>query len=275
MNEWSSPTSHSVTTRLRSTPFGRGGAGGTSPLAMRSVQSGIDLERSLLALIGEHAVHRRAAHAGAEPPFPGLGVGLELGLRLQDVVDAARQLVAELMAEVAVGLDRVDPVVLGQHVRSEPVALRAGAGKFLGGGRLEQRQPVVARIDLRRFLRRFGRRGGQRDRTRRRLHLDRRRIDQAVASDPHPIGGRRQFRHHEAALIVGDDNLDEVGGQVLGFRDHPHARFRTLAAADDAGDVAGGRAARRLQRAAGVHRGSGDQTDERDAHPRTPHHRTA
>ena len=238
MNEWSSPTSHKVTTRLRSMPFGRGGAGGTSPLAMRSVQSAIGLERSLLALIGEHAVHRRAADAGAEPPFPGLRVRLELGLRLQDVVDVARQRVAELMTEVAVGFERVDPVVLGQHVRSEPVALRAGAGKFLCGRRLEQRQPVIARIDLRRFLRRFGQRRGQRDLRRGRLHLDRRRIDEAVASDPHAIGGGGQFRHHEAALIVGDDNLDEVGGQVLGFGDDPHAGFRPLAAAHDAGDVA-------------------------------------
>ena len=39
MNEWSVPQSHNVTTTLRSTPRGRGGAGGTSPLSMRSVQS--------------------------------------------------------------------------------------------------------------------------------------------------------------------------------------------------------------------------------------------
>ena len=125
---------------------------------------GVGLERSLLALVVEHAVHRGAAHAGAEPPFPGLRMRLELRLRLQDVVDVARLGVAELMAEVAVGFDRVDPMVLGQHVRAEPVALRARAGKLLCGRRLEQRQPVVARIDLRRFLRSFGERRGQRHR---------------------------------------------------------------------------------------------------------------
>ena len=38
MNEWSVPQSHRVRTTLRSTPAGRGGAGGTSPFAMRSVQ---------------------------------------------------------------------------------------------------------------------------------------------------------------------------------------------------------------------------------------------
>ena len=35
----SSVHSHWVSTRLRSSPRGRGGAGGTSPLAMRSLQS--------------------------------------------------------------------------------------------------------------------------------------------------------------------------------------------------------------------------------------------
>ena len=49
MNEWSSPTSHSVSTRLRSMPVGRGGVvAGTSPLAMRSVQS----EYTFNALLG-------------------------------------------------------------------------------------------------------------------------------------------------------------------------------------------------------------------------------
>ena len=49
MNEWSSPTSHSVSTRLRSIPLGRDGVVvGTSPLAMRSVQS----EYTFNALVG-------------------------------------------------------------------------------------------------------------------------------------------------------------------------------------------------------------------------------
>ena len=51
MNEWSSPQSHSVSTRLRSTPFGRGGAGGTSPFAIALGPVGVDLQRALPALL--------------------------------------------------------------------------------------------------------------------------------------------------------------------------------------------------------------------------------
>src|SRR5438105_2659708 len=62
-----------VTTRLRSTPPGRGGAGGTSPLAMRSVQSAyVFSERSFPCVLStaymelpRTPVPRRHSHASA------------------------------------------------------------------------------------------------------------------------------------------------------------------------------------------------------------------
>src|SRR5207249_10000304 len=106
----------------------------------------------------------RATPARPEPPLPGLSVRLELGLRLEDVIDGARLGVPELMTEVAVRLQRVDPLVLRLHRRSEPVALRSRTGKLARGRRFEERQPVVAGIDARRFERSPGDDRGQRDR---------------------------------------------------------------------------------------------------------------
>ena len=43
-----------------------------------------------------------------------------------------------------------------------------------------------------------------------------------------------QIRDHVAPLIIGHDNLDEPGGQVGRFRDHPNARFRAVGTGDHA-----------------------------------------
>jgi hypothetical protein len=71
-------------------------------------------------------------------------VRLELGLRLEDVIDVACLGVAELMTEVAVGLQGVDVMVLRAHRLADAVARRPGAGELARRRRLEQRQPVVA-----------------------------------------------------------------------------------------------------------------------------------
>ncbi len=124
--------------------------------------AGVRLQQGL-ALVVEHAVHRRAADARAEPPFPRFFVRLEFWLRFEDVIDRTRLFVAELMAEVAVGLERVDVVVLRLHCRPDAVARGAGTGEGARRRRFQQRQPVIARIHLRGFLRRFGERRIQRD----------------------------------------------------------------------------------------------------------------
>jgi hypothetical protein len=139
------------------------------------------------AHVGERAVHRVAAHAGAETPFPCVGRRFQLGLRLEHMIETPRQLIPELMAEIAVGLQAVHPVVLRQHGRAQSVAFTSGAGKLAACRRLEQREPVVAGIDLRCFLGRPCRRRLQRHGVPARLHLDRLRIEQPVSPHPHVV----------------------------------------------------------------------------------------
>ena len=141
-----------MTTTLRSTPCGRGGAGGTSPLAIRSVQSANILSAARAADAG----HERRHLAAALPHLDAL----------------SQAAVAERTCPV--GNDRVDllptwwqrwqPFMMlmyssWRHDRRNAVALRTGAGELAGLGQLDQREPVVGRINLRRFLRRPRRRG--------------------------------------------------------------------------------------------------------------------
>ena len=227
-------------------------------------------QRPHLPLIRQHRVHRRAAHAGSEPPLPRFFVRLQFRLRLEDVIDAARELIAKLMAEVAVGLERVDPVILRQHRR--PKAVRAVARKLVRGRRLHERQPVVAGIDLRCFLRRARRRGDQRPRRRSRFHLRLRRVDEAVAAHPDAVGGLRQFRQHEASAIVGNDDLRERRRQILRLGDHPHAGLGNAVAAHNTGDVALRRCrAPALLRAQRSHRRRPNQSAQRGAKHQDPH----
>ena len=202
-------------------------------------------QRWLFALRLEHRVHRGPAHAGAEAPLPCVVSSRQLRLRLEHVIEAARQLVAELMAEVAVGLQRVDPMVLRQHVRSRAVAVRTGAGEQALVGRLQHRQPIVGRIDLRRFLRRLGRVDAKRDGGGGRLQRDRLRVDEAVAAHPDAITRGRQIRDDEPSAIVGHDDLDVVRREILRLGDDPHAGLRSGRALHDAAD----RAVRRRLRA--------------------------
>ena len=122
----------------------------------------------------------------------------------------------------------------GEIGRHALVSLRPG--KLALAGDLEHRIPVDRRIILRR--RRGIRRRHRRQiehLARRRLHL--RRIDEPVAAHPDVVIRLRQIGHHVAALIVGDDDLGEFGGQVGRFRDHPDAGFRSLGAGDHAAEV--------------------------------------
>ena len=57
-----------------------------------------------------------------------------------------------------------------------------------------------------------------------------------VAADPDFIVRLRQVGHQEAAAIVGEDNLDEIGQQIFGLCDDPDAGFRTAFAAHGACD---------------------------------------
>src|SRR5690606_29952077 len=140
----------------------------------------------LLAESRECTGHRAAAYAGLRAIDPCL-LGRET--QVVHVAERARDLVAELVTEVARALDVPDPLALLLHRRRDAVAGRPRAREFARLRRLEQRQPVIAGIDLRGLLR------GARDR---RLELEPlvagaafhgRRIDEPVAAHPDPVRG--------------------------------------------------------------------------------------
>ena len=133
-----------------------------------------------------------------------------------------------------------------------------------------QREPVARRIDLRGGL------GiGSDDRLqielRARLGVHRRRIDQPVTADEHPVACSRQIGQEIAAAIVGDDDPREFRRQVGGLRHHPHASLGSLRARDHSADIVGidGDAAtgalrvepgQRQRHGAGHHRGRRQQS---------------
>ncbi len=132
-----------VTTRLRSTPAGRGGLLlGSSPLATRSVQSPKYLYGTPLELAGDAVGHHLAGLAGLDAAHPGVGAAVELAELRRD---GAGRLLAELMTTDAVGVVHLlDPVgardVLRNLGRAAEVLLRRN---------LHHRVPVDRRIIMR------------------------------------------------------------------------------------------------------------------------------
>ena len=220
---------------LRSMPCGRGGAGGTAPALMRSVQSANIVKRAIAAEAGDRAAHARAVLADLDAAIPRGEARIERAERGRHL---ARRLVAHLMADVAVGLDAADKLRLVEHLGRDAVARVASAGELIRRRHVDHRVPVVGGIVLRGGARVRRLHGGQRQvLTNRALH--RRRVDEAVAANPHLVVRLRQIGHDEAALIVGDDDLVELRRRVGGLGDHPDAGFRSIRAVHDAADVIG------------------------------------
>ena len=165
--------------------------------------------------------------------IPRGGGGVEVAAVLHD----AGRGVSELVAELAALLHVVDPGRLALERGRNPVALGPGAGKLAGGWRLDQRVPVVARIELRRGVLVGGDERVEGDAVERRRELSLGRIDQAVAAHPDVVRGVRQLRQHEAALVVGHDDLGELRLELVRLGDHPDSGLRAGAALDDAADV--------------------------------------
>ena len=178
-----------------------------------------------------------------------------------------RRLVAELMTGgAAAGLQVPDPLGLALDVRRNTIAAAAGAGELALVRHAEQRQPITRRIVFRRraWIRRDHRLQVE-DLPRRGLHLWR--VDEAVAADPHGVGGFREIRKEVASAIVCHDNLGKLRRQLCGFRDHPYARFRSRRAGDDSADVVSVDADRVAGPLAGAaHRQRGRKDDEPDHH---------
>ena len=67
--------------------------------------------------------------------------------------------------------------------------------------------------------------------------LDRLRIAQPVAADPHAVGRRGQIGDDEATAFVGHDNPAEMGRQIRGFSNHPDPGLGPSAIHHDAADA--------------------------------------
>ena len=65
------------------------------------------------------------------------------------------------------------------------------------------------------------------------------RIHETIAAHPDLVVRGRQIGDDIAALVVGHDDLDEVGRQVVGFCDHPDAGFRPFRSGHHAADIVG------------------------------------
>ncbi len=177
----------------------------------------------------EDAAHLRAALPEGDPVVPCLDRGVEP----VEMADVEREPVSHLVAELAALLGDVDPGGLTAERRRDAVAVGSGAGELVGRRGLEQRVPVVGRIDGGGLLRRHGRRCLQRHGLPR-PGRHRRGIDQPVAADPHAIRGVRQVRNEKPPVVAGDDDLSEQSVEVFGLGDDPDARFGPIGTADDA-----------------------------------------
>ena len=195
---------------------GRGRRAGGNPVAPVDQH----VEGALAAEAGDEAVHERAALAALRAVVPGRARRVEV----RDVRDLAGALVAHLVAALA-ALEVVDPLALAAHHRVDAVALGAGARELVRGRQVDERQPVVRGIDLRRLLRR-----GRHDRGQVERLVGpaghRRGVDEAVAPDPHVVGRVGELRQDVASRVVGDDDLAEHGLEVVGLGNHPDAGLR-------------------------------------------------
>src|SRR2546426_1923159 len=103
-------------------------------------------QRSVMTHCAQGSIHGVAANAAVETAIPGGEWSVNRRLPLVHIIQRARQLVSELMTEVASGFERVDPVILRQHAGTDAISLSAGAGEEILCGRLHERQPVISRI---------------------------------------------------------------------------------------------------------------------------------
>ena len=154
--------------------------------------------------------------------------------------------IAELVAEVAAALDVENPMSLRRHRGRNPVAALARAGELALRRRLQQREPIVAGIDLRGLGRRARDLGSEIERRVAGTPLDLVRIGEAVAAHPDVVRGVRQLRQHVATGIVGHDDLDERRLELARLGDDPHAGLGPARARDDAADESVGRPPRLL-----------------------------
>ena len=192
-------------------------------------------ERRGAELAGQDVHHLLAGLAGLDAANPCI-----LGGRPEYRRDRARRQRSHLMAaDAAIVLHPPDPVDLGDLVGN--IVLGAELARIRDP---QHRPPVDGRIVLRGSGRARRDHRGQVELLAR-LARDLGRIDQAIAAHPDLVFGLGQLRQQVTALVVGDHDLGEAGGQVLGFRNHPYPCFRPVRAGDDTADDAVGDGSRR------------------------------
>ena len=188
----------------------------------------------------EHA-HRRAHPCAILPDLHAVIPGRHAGRKSPERRGKfTRRFVAQLVADVAVRFDLVNPVMLRGHFGTDAVSGRPRAREVLLGRNVDERVPVVRRVDLRGCAG-IGRRHRGECEPPARCRADWRGIDEAIASHPDLVCGAssREIGQQVPALIVRDDDLPELGGRVGGLRNHPDAGLRAASAPDRSGDIVG------------------------------------
>ena len=125
----------------------------------------------------------------------------------------------------AIGLDEVEPLLLGLEIFRDAVALVAGAGEAALVGDLDHRGPVDRRIILRRRGEARRDDGGQVEDLAR-LAGDLLASRRGRSRAPRP--GNCAFGRSGidvAAALVGDDHLGEAGAEIPGLGDDPDSGF--------------------------------------------------
>src|SRR5436853_5968322 len=102
-------------------------------------------QRSVMPHCAQRSIHGVAANTTVQTAIPGIEWSLDRRLPLVHIIQRARQLVSELMTEVAAGFERVYPVILRQHAGTHAISLGAGPGEETLCRRLHEGQPVISR----------------------------------------------------------------------------------------------------------------------------------
>jgi hypothetical protein len=150
--------------------------------------------------------------------------------------DRPRRVIADLVAiAAAIGLDEVEPLILGLEGFGDAVAFVAGAGEAALVRHLDHRRPVDCRVILRRRGEIWRNHCGE-VKGLAKLGRNLFRIDKTVAAHPDAVIRLRQIGDDIATAFVGDHDLGEAGAEIPGLGDDPDPSLRPETAGDDPAD---------------------------------------
>src|SRR5204862_8324096 len=105
---------------LQSLRTSRGGRNFAFGNAIRPIDQ--RLQRWILAHRAQSAIHGISTHSALKTAIPGFCSRVNTRVSFINIIQSASELVAELMAEGAVGFELIVPVVLRQHLCTDVVA---------------------------------------------------------------------------------------------------------------------------------------------------------